>query len=180
MQAILWVLMAALGAPHKEVDHIYCAEVYPAIVLSKPKQKAKWAHPPDVRICPDSNMNPARLSRAMNYWERLGYKFGAIIIEKDAYNCIAPLPRRQEIVITLPTQEVNSKYLASTRLTTFKSTGEIAHAVIYITPRQSERERVIEHEIGHALGWTHYPQSRHIMNPNWEAGGYDSYGIKNK
>ena len=38
----------------------------------------------------------------------------------------------------------------------------------------------LEHELGHALGWKHYPQSMHIMHPQWEKGGYDNSGMKNK
>ena len=114
----------------------------------------------------------------MNYWEKLGYKFSDIVIEKDMYQCISQ-NYHGEIVFTLPNQEFNSqKYMAMTRITTRKSTNEIVRATIYITKKKSESPRVLEHELGHALGWQHYKQSRHIMNPDWRAGGYDSYGLR--
>tara|TARA_R110000824_G_scaffold300671_1_gene488700 strand:- start:22 stop:483 length:462 start_codon:yes stop_codon:yes gene_type:complete len=152
--------------------------VYPTIVIGKPLKKADWEIPPRIRICPDVSIDPARVSKAMNYWEKLGYKFSDIVIEKDMYQCISQ-NYHGEIVFTLPNQEFNSqKYMAMTRITTRKSTNEIVRATIYITKKKSESPRVLEHELGHALGWQHYKQSRHIMNPDWRAGGYDSYGLR--
>jgi len=37
---------------------------------------------------------------------------------------------------------------------------------------------VIEHEMGHALGWMHYSAKFHIMHPNWLHGGYGHTGLK--
>ena len=45
-------------------------------------------------------------------------------------------------------------------------------------PHNAHKDRVLEHEIGHALGWQHYRQRYHIMHPEWRYGGYDSYGIR--
>ena len=175
---ILLLLLTYWLTSSDEYHYKYCSEVYPAIVLSKPTKKADWRKQPDIRICPDTNIDPARVSKAMNYWERLGYKFGDIIIEKDMYTCLVPPAFRREIRITLPYQGLGEKYLAATKISTHKVTGEIVQATIYITPKVSERQRVLEHEIGHALGWMHYPQSRHIMNPDWQAGGYEHYGLR--
>jgi len=175
---IFLLLFLSCFAIEREHYYEHQSEVYPAIVLSKPVQKGKWQTKPNVRICPDTGISPARVSRAMNYWKRLGYEFGNIIIEKDMYNCLMPPPLRREILITLPHQEFNEKHLAATKISTHRITGEIVKANIYITPRNSERERILEHEFGHALGWNHYPQRDHIMNPEWEFGGYNSYGLR--
>ena len=51
---------------------------------------------------------------------------------------------------------------------------------IFIRQKDVNRHRVLEHELGHALGWKHYPQSMHIMHPEWEKGGYYNNGMRKK
>jgi hypothetical protein len=178
MLAILLAFFISSPLEEEAYYYKYCADVYPAIVLTKPSQKATWESPPNIRVCPDTSLDRHRVARATHYWERIGYEFGSIILEKNMYNCLTVGPFRHEIRIMLPAQDFEERYLAMTKLTTHKESGHIARATIYVTPKIASRPRVLEHEIGHALGWRHYPQSRHIMNPDWEAGGYDNYGLK--
>ena len=42
----------------------------------------------------------------------------------------------------------------------------------------AKKSRVLEHEIGHALGWSHYDQKFHIMHSNWMLGGMNSKGLR--
>tara|TARA_E500000331_G_C17079631_1_gene636324 strand:- start:33 stop:308 length:276 start_codon:yes stop_codon:yes gene_type:complete len=88
--------------------------------------------------------------------------------------------RDNEITITLPSQGVIDDKMAATRVYTSKLTGEILKAKIYVIPKMAMRERVIEHEIGHALGWQHYNHKNHIMHPNWWYGGHNSYGLNKR
>jgi len=162
----------------KDYNYKYCSQVYPTIVLSKPTKKADWHSPPNIRVCPDVKISESRIISATKYWKRLGYEFGYITYETNMYNCLVPPPLRREILIMLPDQKFNEDHLASTRLLTSKFTNEIVGAKIFITTKNSQRERILEHEFGHAFGWGHYPQSGHIMNPNWKYGGYGSYGMK--
>ena len=53
-------------------------------------------------------------------------------------------------------------------------------AKIFIFPKAASKERVLEHEIGHALGWPHINRPYHIMNSNWHTGGHNSGGLKLK
>ena len=118
----------------------------------------------------------SRVDAAVRYWERLGYEF------KYAYkdfiiDCMNP--RYGEIIITLPEGNFSAHHMASTRIYTSNSTGKIVMAKIFILPVNGRKERVLEHEIGHALGWNHYNQKMHIMHSNWREGGHNSKGLRN-
>ena len=177
MLAIIWLFLFSCVTQSEEY-YKYCSDTYPTIVITKPVKKANWNIEPDIRICPDTRVDPARLSRAMNYWEQLGYKFGNIIVEKDQARCDTAQGPQREITIVIPNQDLDAKYLAMTRIITHTVSGEIVQATIYITPKMADRSRVLEHELGHALGWVHYGQYSHIMNPDWNSGGYDSHGLR--
>ena len=83
-----------------------------------------------------------------------------------------------EIIVTIPETGFANHHMASTRIYTDTKTGDIVRAKIQILPKHARKERVIEHEIGHALGWLHYRQKFHIMHPTWYLGGYDRSGIR--
>ncbi len=153
------------------------AHVQEAMVIGKPKQSAEWRVTPTVRICESSEVTVSRTARAIRYWEARGYKFDGVFVDSIT-PCISP--RYGEIMITIPMGGFDDRHMASTKLYTSKKTGEILKAKIHILPSNSRKDRVLEHEIGHALGWSHYPQRYHIMHPTWKHGGYDSYGIHKK
>ena len=145
--------------------------------VGEPEQKATWGAPPNVRVCASSEVSLSRIYRALSYWERLGYDFG--IVRKDNLStCMNP--REGEIIVTLPEVGFSSTHMASTRLFTDKQTGHIVKAKIFILPKHARKDRVIEHEIGHSLGWLHYRQRYHMMHPTWMYGGFDSSGLRQK
>tara|TARA_Y100000593_G_scaffold16254_1_gene32206 strand:+ start:220 stop:621 length:402 start_codon:yes stop_codon:yes gene_type:complete len=130
---------------------------------------------PIIRVCASSEVPMYRVSQAMRYWRNVGYRFGGLYMD-GLSDCINP--RYGEIAITLPESGFSDKHMASTRIYTRKKDGDIVKAKICILPKNARKDRVLEHELGHALGWMHYPQKFHIMHPNWEEGGYDRSGIR--
>jgi hypothetical protein len=142
--------------------------------------RSYWISPPDIRLCLTSGVSPARLRKALSYWERLGYKFGTVSIERDTSTCFSG-GRYGEITILLFNNSVNfdfSSHLAITQVYYHTSLKYIMRAQIYINSYGSKKERTLEHEIGHALGWAHYNRRYHIMNENHNFGGHDSTGLK--
>ena len=148
-----------------------------AVVIGKPQQKAAWVHSPTIRVCTESGVSVSRTVHAMKYWEKMGYKFDGVV--GDPFS-MCMNPKFGEIIITLPEAGFLDTHMASTRLYTSKKTGEIVKAKIFILPKNARKERVLEHEIGHALGWSHYPQRYHMMHPQWARGGWDSYGMRKR
>tara|TARA_B100000287_G_scaffold170228_1_gene160580 strand:- start:255 stop:779 length:525 start_codon:yes stop_codon:yes gene_type:complete len=49
--------------------------------------------------------------------------------------------------------------------------GRIRAATIYFNPGSYRLDHVIEHELGHAFGFTHMPEEGHIMHPNYDKMG---------
>ena len=81
-------------------------------------------------------------------------------------------PRYGEIIITLP-EGGSRQTMASTRLYTSNRTGKIVMAKIFILPKNGSKERVLEHGLGHALGWNIIVKEC-IMHPNWKDSGFNS------
>tara|TARA_Y100001963_G_scaffold9766_1_gene12470 strand:- start:4053 stop:4589 length:537 start_codon:yes stop_codon:yes gene_type:complete len=171
----LW--MACVTAHSPQTQTIQNITFMDSFAVGKPQQKAEWNSPPLIRICASTKVSVLRVQKAVSYWRMVGYEFDSIFLD-HSLNCGEP--RYGEIIVTLPTATTAPNHLASTRIYTEKITGNIAKAKIFIYPREATKQRVMEHEIGHALGWLHHPQKYHIMHPNWHLGGYDSTGLRKK
>lgn len=156
-------------APYLVVD------AYKAFAIGKPQRAYKWQMAPTIRVCLDTEVTKDRVKKAMRFWEPLGYKFDSIYMDYKI-GCSEPL--YGEIIITLPEGDIGSTNLAATRLYTDKISSDIIKAKIFIYPRSVKKQRVLEHEIGHALGWEHYRQKFHMMHPTWNMGGYDTRGLR--
>ena len=161
----------------REHVKVNASEPMEAFVVGKPTQTAQWQITPTIRVCTESGVSVSRTARALRYWEKLGYRFDGIA--GDPFSMCSN-PRFGEILITLPESGFKDIHMASTRLYTSTKTGEIVKAKIFMLPKNAHKDRVLEHEIGHALGWSHYPQRYHIMHPTWRLGGWDSHGIRKR
>jgi hypothetical protein len=115
------------------------------------------------------------MQKAIKYWEMLGYEFDSVLVD-EGLNCMNP--RYGEIIVTLPEGNINHHQMAATRIYTEKGTTYIAKAKIFVYPKYAEKSRVMEHELGHALGWQHHRQKFHIMHPIWPLGGYNHSGLR--
>jgi hypothetical protein len=147
------------------------------LLKKKPIISAYWLYPPPVRLCKDSGVTSSRLRRAINYWEKLGYTFGTVIVEENMLTC-AQGGFNGEITILLVTSEVPmGDKIALTRNYKYTATKEVVKSQIYINHRAAERELILEHEIGHALGWSHFNSPYHIMNSLYPNAGHSSSGV---
>jgi len=176
---IILLFLSCVGLVTHEEAILKINDTVPVEVfaLGEPERKAEWKSPPNVRVCATSEVSLSRVYHAVEYWSRLGYEFG--IVRKDNFSmCMSP--KMGEIIITLPESGFASSHMASTRLYTDTETGAIVKAKIFVLPKYARKDRVLEHEFGHALGWSHYRQRYHIMHPNWHYGGFDSYGVRQK
>ena len=176
MGILLWVYCVLMlsSSPHMPL-HTESLSVLQTFVIGPPQQKAAWSFAPTIRVCEDSTVTSSRISQAMRYWENTGYKFDGFYMDSIS-SCMNP--RYGEIVITLPESGFADTHMGSTRIYTHIHTGDIVKAKIQILPKYARKDRVLEHELGHALGWSHYPQKFHMMHPTWKFGGYDRSGLR--
>ena len=177
MGLLLGMLLSCFIPQQHSISGVKTIAVVETFTIGPPVQRATWQMNPRIRVCESTTLSMFRTQKAIKYWEKLGYDFDGVSID---YNIDCMRPRYGEIIITLPEGNIDSKHMAATRIYTEKVTGNIAKVKIFIYPKDAMLPRVIEHEIGHALGWMHYSQRYHIMHPNWHLGGDDGRGLRKR
>ncbi len=157
-----------------------------AAASSALEQNGSWGYPPEILVCATGPVTMDRVEKAIKYWTKLGYTFG--IVEeapRDHYGCATGKVPYNTIMIDIPSQSFKmGVHLGSTK--TWRNNdneqhpraAEIFKAKIEIIPAWGATERILEHEIGHALGWNDVTHTGHMMNGVWSLGGYNSRGLK--
>ena len=158
--------------------------IYPVIPIGGrvAAQEGEWKEPPSILLCPDGPVTVRRIERAMQYWQRLDYTFGPIVHAlPGSQDCIRGGARDGTITIDIPSQDFQfGTHLGQTKTWRWTATDEIFKARIEIIPAWGDSERILEHEIGHALGWMDMNSNGHIMHRAWASGGYNSIGVRNE
>ena len=146
---------------------------------SYPELTSYWEVDPIIKVCKVLRIPKSRVEKALSYWKKLGYTFDEVIYDDESISC-AGKPLFGEIIITIPDQTFDYKNIAITRRTINQDMNMIIYAKIFMQEKEISKERVLEHEIGHALGWNHTARSYHLMHKMWERGGHDSSGLSKK
>ena len=168
-----------LAEPAVASDYIGNFERIP-LVENRPPQVATWSRTPTVIVCEHTPISHAQINSAVNFWKRLGYDFFTTQYKHDPLNkCLIEAPKGY-IIIHLITAgiKLEETALAQTQFYVNNDTNEIEWAIIHM--RNDIRETVLEHELGHALGFLHFNKINHLMNEKWTMGGWDKEGLENK
>jgi len=155
--------------------------------LKDPEKLGEWVDPPDIVVCSTAPVSLKQIKRAVKFWEKLGYNFGSITIAlHNNYQCAIGEAGANQIMIDIPSQSffTDERWNAPTkvgltRLFVDTNTNTIFKAKIEIMSNWGGAQRILEHELGHALGWKDWDQIGHIMHSNWSQGGYNTKGLKN-
>lgn len=134
------------------------------------KQPCKWNNPPIIINCTGKDLSEKTIIKAVKYWAKHGeeilfYEYspvdfvckndsfvdGFIIIKTDVENTI-----KEGVLATTSRQS---------RLGTIKS------AIILFKPGTHNYLLLLEHELGHAFGYSHKNRLGHIMNPYYDLMG---------
>ena len=73
---------------------------------------------------------------------------------------------------------IDRTHLGTTKTWWRTDTGEIFKAKIEIKVGWENRPRILEHELGHALGFKDNNSTGHMMNHAWDRGGYKKKGLQ--
>ena len=149
-------------------------------VENQPPQVATWKRTPTVIICEYAPVKEEDIDKAVDFWKDLGYRFFDTQYKYDPLKKCSSSTPVGYIVVHLITQgiKLDESSLAETHFFVDNDHNEIEWAIIYL--RSNIRETVLEHEIGHALGFLHFNSINHLMNEKWTMGGWEKEGLENK
>jgi len=148
------------------------------LVNNQPPQVAKWGRTPTVIVCEHAPVKRSEIDKAVRFWKDLGYRFYTTQYKHDPLNkCLSENPKGYIIIhmVTLGIK-MDKTALAQTHFFIDNATNQVEYAVIYLRP--DVRETVLEHELGHALGFLHFNKINHLMNEKWMMGGWDTEGLQ--
>lgn len=163
--------------PHRVNKTLQSAETH-EVASRTPNKNGYWASPPQIYVCKNAPVNPQRLSRALKFWNKLGYKFGVVLYDDETYGCIRENLAYGAITIDLVGQKFKEPNIGMTWNWRHTKTNEIVRSRIELKNEWGNSARVLEHEIGHSLGWLDYKKYGHLMNHDWSAGGMDTQGLE--
>jgi|TARA_A100000172_G_scaffold50301_1_gene31618 predicted Zn-dependent protease len=180
----LYILMASmlvyfLSRPAEASDFYGNYERIP-LIDNRPPQVAQWERTPTIIVCEHAPITQRQIISAVNFWKKLGYRFYSTQYKHDPMNkCLMDEPMGY-IVVHMVTAGIrlDETSLAQTRFYVDNITNKISYAKIYM--RSDVRETVLEHELGHALGFLHFNKINHLMNKKWVQGGWDKEGLEKK
>lgn len=146
---------------------------------SLPNKMFSWAYTPSVIICDYSPAKKEDVISAIKWWKELGYSFyGPYTDEYHKQKCFKENLYGTILISLVSGKNFNYDNLATTTIYSNKNTNEILWARIEIK-QNGMKERVLEHEFGHALGWMHGSRVGHMMHGKLARGGWDSAGLIN-
>ena len=147
-----WLVLVCvfLAAPANSQDK---SDYHQTIYLDRTTdQEHRWHDSPTVYVCAGSDVTRSRIIKAMGVWKRLGYTLHGPIMNSTIPSCLIYDQSPGKIMVGSNTSRVPVDNAAVTRTWYNKYTDEIISAFIEIKPNWVTKERVLEHELGHALG----------------------------
>jgi len=147
-------------------------------IRSSPRLETFWAEEmPSFVFCKSSGISSHRAFQGISYWRRLGYPIENVRYIEDGPECHFEPPVGTVVIRMIDNTIAIGDHLAVTKVFYYTETKKILRANIYLISAYANRARLIEHEIGHALGWRHYNRRLHIMNSEYDSTGHDSHGV---
>ena len=145
-----------------------------SIPQGKLEQVASWGALPTVRICSNAPISKHRIEEALGFWRALGYEFGTIVYNDETDWCYGDTYFGS--IVIMPNQTpFSGPTLAQTKRIAYNEL--VVGARIEIRADSYDRPLLLEHELGHALGWPHYNVEGHIMHKALNKCGKETKGL---
>ncbi len=121
---------------------------------------AQWkSHTPDVVLCNNINIDQADIEEAIRRWEARGHKIGKIVRK----SCKSR-PSHGEIAIYEDNKVTGSSLHGAAMRTVYSNTRDIAYARIWLRSSNLNSVKLLEHELGHGLGYKDTSDTSSIMS----------------
>lgn len=142
----------------------------------------EWVTTPSVRICKHAPTTEAEVRSAVEWWRSKGYEFVTITPDTIQYGCVVGEARGSILIELVSGDAYDPKYAATTSVTHSTTPDENGFVEIYsarirLKYKTGNLPRVLEHELGHALGFAHINTYGHIMHKELLSGGWDDDGV---
>jgi len=150
----------------------------PASDSTYPHRIGQWKCTPTVVVCSGAPVTVAAVVQAVEWWKRQGHVFlGSVITDDPLDKCHSEYPDGF-ITIHVGKQRMFTEgdNLAETHFYVDDETQDISWAKIFL--KSAPLERIMEHELGHALGFMHTMKVGHMMYPTWLRGGWGERGLE--
>ncbi len=159
------------------VDSDYALRGAPA-----PSALGSWQEAPRIAVCDDAPVSSQELDKALDWWRSLGHRF-AEVRDKRAQRadwpgspCELSEPHGYIVIRRLSPQEwIAFDSRAKTLVSAPGREGNIQWARIAL--QDEAQPRVLEHELGHALGYLDLEEARHLMHSIHAESGWRSRGL---
>ena len=157
-------------------DYVSNFKRIPAVQNRAP-QAAVWKRTPTVIVCEYAPVTKSDVDKAVQFWKDLGYRFFTTQYHYDPLNKCKSTAPIGYIIVRLIHQDIrmDEDSLAQTHFFVNNDRNEVEWAIIYM--KSDIRETVLEHEMGHSLGFLHFNKINHLMNSKWTQGGWDTEGL---
>jgi len=184
----LFLLLFVVGCTtenYEVSDHTFkdsILKIKKASHKSNPVLMSKWPNDtkPYLLLC-DDFVSMSSAASAIRFWENLGYEFGNTRIGNPLDECMTIDAPFGSIRVKLPTSAtagILKGKLAVTSTVKYIDTNTLYSATITMHSFALNKRYTLEHEIGHALGWSHVETTGHIMNPKWINIGSKTTGVR--
>ena len=132
----------------------------------------EWAEndPPIIVNCYGDDFSELQMTRAISYWTLRGHNIG--FYEHSPPDGLCDNDHLWGFIMLRKGGIGDSTTLATTTRRT--SGTRIKSAVIRYNPGSQNLDLLNEHELGHALGYSHVEKEGHIMHPRYDKMGSDS------
>ena len=147
-------------------------------VQKMPLRAGTWKKTPTVIVCEYAPISETQVKSAVGFWKSLGHRFFRTQYKYDPLEKCKSSKPVGYIIIHLETLGIpmHPAAAAETHFFVNNDTNAVEWAIIYV--RNDTRATVLEHEIGHALGYLHYDKPGHLMNSMLAKGGWKTDGLE--
>ena len=145
-------------------------------LLVRPVRWVEWAETPNINVCRNSPVGFTEVSSATVWWQLKGWGWGSISYNYDGPGCNGEI-EPGTISISL-NNNIENNHIGKTTVYFDSNKKYIVHANIQLPSNAKDFDLIVEHEFGHALGFTHCSQTGHIMNQWFEDIGLGDAGIR--